>query len=245
MATPEKEIDVRCTKFQAELEERLQGSVAASKNSIIVGESYKRIISYGALYFGINQHCSKESLIFFKEAHNDMLTGHILAQLGSYRSALVALRSTIESVFHFLYYKDHPVEMALWLAQKHRMKFTALFEYENAKTTLFGQRIQHCCTTITKEYAELSSAVHGSASSFQMTSKDGFPNAIGYDSRKFSMWNTCARNIHNPLVELILHNFQACFEGTKLAHQREVITLSLSDATAKAINDSTKISLLA
>ena len=54
-----------------------------------------------------------DSLAFFLEAQNDALVSHVFGNLGSWRSALKALRSCIENVAFCLYYKDHPVELHL------------------------------------------------------------------------------------------------------------------------------------
>lgn len=238
------EIEARCGHYHTELKKALSSSYGAAAQNKITEESYKRIIAYSALSFGILPNCTPESQTFYKEAHNDMITGHILALLGSYRSALISLRNALENVLHFLYYKDHSIELKLWLIGKHRLKITSLFDYENEKHLFIGKHIQPLTPVLLKEYTELSRAVHGSAINYQMTNSFEFPNAIGYDAPRLSMWNTRARSLHNAMVQLLLYNFEPQFEGTKLSHQREVIAGSITEATATAVSSNTSINLI-
>ena len=85
----------------------------AKKDTIFL-TSYRRIVSLQAWRTFLELRISADSLAFFLEAQNDALTSHVFASLGSWRSALKALRSCIENVAFCLYYKDHPVEFRLW-----------------------------------------------------------------------------------------------------------------------------------
>src|SRR6202035_1237450 len=72
---------------------------------------------------------SSGSSAFFFEAHNDALVSHVAASFGAWRSALHALRSSIENTLCAIYYRDHPIELELWSAGKFRIGFTGLLDY--------------------------------------------------------------------------------------------------------------------
>src|SRR5215213_4616852 len=84
-------------------------------------ESYSRLVSMNAWRSNIlEDRISTGSLEFFAEALNDALVSHVFARIGSWRSALISLRSCIENTCYCLFYKDHPVELRLWEGGTHR-----------------------------------------------------------------------------------------------------------------------------
>jgi hypothetical protein len=91
--------------------------------------SYRRMVSLHAWRAFLEKRISESSLAFFLEAQNDGLTSHVFANLGSWRSALKALRSCIENVMFCLYYKDHPVELILWEKGLHRPQISDFITY--------------------------------------------------------------------------------------------------------------------
>src|SRR5437867_1900885 len=123
----EANFDAFSTQWKAEL-----GAVSAhlANERAYYVSSYIRVASLNAwreaLLSGL---ISSGSLAFFLEAQNDAVISHVLASLGSWRSALKSLRSCIENVCSCLYYKDHPVELELWTAGNHRMDFINLIKY--------------------------------------------------------------------------------------------------------------------
>lgn len=114
---------------------------------------------------------SQPSVEFFAEALNDALVSHVLAQFGSWRSALMSLRSCIENTCYCLYYMDHPVELRLWETGRHRPGFSEIHSYlEHHPDLSLGQNNPITgLPTIKSEYGTLSRAVHASAKSFRMS----------------------------------------------------------------------------
>ena len=100
------------------------------KHRAVYLQSYIRIASMNAWRANVfAETISVGSLEFFAEAINDALVSHIWARFGSWRSALMSLRSCIENTCYSLYYKDHPVELRLWESGKHRPSFAEIHSY--------------------------------------------------------------------------------------------------------------------
>ena len=118
------------TKFQVVRPWRKMtaSSTELAKDNSIYLNSY-RIASLQAWRTHLESRITEGSLAFFLEAQNDALTSHVFASLGSWRSALKALRSCIDNVLFCVYYKDHSVELDLWHSGKHKPSFNELFNY--------------------------------------------------------------------------------------------------------------------
>jgi hypothetical protein len=90
-------------------------------------ESYRRMTSLQAWRSELLENAiSSDSLAFFLEAQNDALISHVLASFGEWRSSLKALRSCIENVMFAMYYKDHPVELQLWMDGRHHLNYSEM-----------------------------------------------------------------------------------------------------------------------
>src|SRR5580700_8104765 len=89
-------------------------SAELAKDQALYLASYRRLVSLQAWRAHVETRISEGSLAFFLEAQNDALTSHVFGRLGSWRSALKALRGCIDNVLFCVYYKDHPVELELW-----------------------------------------------------------------------------------------------------------------------------------
>jgi len=144
-------------------------SVELAKGSAVYLASYRRLVSLQAWRSFLETRISDGSLAFFLEAQNDALTSHVFANLGSWRSALKALRGCIDNVLYCLYYKDHAVELHLWHEGKHKLTFAEHFTYlDNHPDRVQVPQID-AMPVLRAEYATLSKAVHASAKSFRMT----------------------------------------------------------------------------
>src|SRR5204862_7086402 len=128
--------------------------------------SYSRIASMNAWRSDMLETIvSASSLEFFAEALNDVLISHVFARFGSWRSALMSLRSCIENTCYCLYYKDHPVELRLWESGKHRPPFAEIHGYLASHPDIepLGSSPVTGLANLKSEYGTLSRAVHASA----------------------------------------------------------------------------------
>ena len=104
------EIEANFEAFNASWQKDLPLSISAleaQKEAFL--KSYSRIASLNAWKTNVlKDRISDGSLAFFAEALNDALISHVFAHLGTWRSALMALRSCIENTYNCLYYKDQP-----------------------------------------------------------------------------------------------------------------------------------------
>jgi hypothetical protein len=193
--------------------------------------SYVRIASLNGWREAVlEKSLSSESLNFFLEAQNDALVSHVLARMGSWRSALKSLRSAIENALFCLYYKDHPVELELWRIGKNTIVFAELITYfERHPLLLDLQRSATGLEIISKEYSILSRAVHGSAATFRMTT--GGATMLWNSSRQsLGAWETREDLSLRGLNLLLLALFRESLSGTKHRGLRSVIGMSLKPA---------------
>src|SRR3546814_756006 len=166
-----KEVRANSAKFMQSWNDQAQKNWNEIQKSDKIIESYQRIAVFNSLRVDILEKClSKDSYLFVKEAHNDLLTCHVSASLGSWRSALQCLRGFIENSLSAFYYMDHPIELEKWNIGSHRLGFSDMKGYFGTHPKLMN--IDVCKEAIAKisvEYSTLSQAVHGSAKSFRMT----------------------------------------------------------------------------
>jgi hypothetical protein len=226
---PPREIEVNFDNFSAlwrqELDDAL-GSLARHRSVYL--DSYKRLASLNAWReMLLSNRISSGSLGFFLEAQNDALVSHVLARMGSWRAALKALRSSVENVLACLYYKDHPVELELWEAGKHKIEFGELWKYFSRHPKVVPLGIQRAgLIDIRNEYSTLSRAVHGFAS-FRMTGGAG-STALWSDSRiSLGAWSTRERRTVCGVNLLLLAIFGEELEGTRLPGLRSAIGLAV------------------
>lgn len=213
-------------KWESELES-VSTSLAARQNEFLT--SYQRLTSLQAWRGSLlNNRLSAESIEFFLEAQNDGLTSHVLARLGSWRTALKALRSCIENVLACLYYMDHPVELHLWKNHRHRLGLSEYVTYFRGHPAV--EELPENVTGVSelaKEIAILSSAVHASASSFRMTDDGTLPHFWTSEAAQLGKW--CTRESRSLLaVNLILLTvFRDELEGGKLPNLRKAVSLAI------------------
>jgi hypothetical protein len=231
-----KEIDANFEVFdkawQAEMIKvatELQGDVAT------YSASYRRLVSLQAWRTHLASRISEESLSFFLEAQNDALTSHVFARLGSWRSALKALRSCIENVCFCLYYKDHPIELTLWRSGQHKPTFNELFIYFEQHPERVKQPSVDAMPLIRKEYPTLSLAVHASAKHFRMT--EDIQSTLLWSAAKDrkGKWQTREREVIMALNLLLLALFRKDLTGASLVGLREAIGLAIPPSRYKDI----------
>lgn len=207
-------------------------------------KSYVRLVSLNAWRSDLlASKISPDSLAFFLEAQNDGLVSHVLAALGSWRSALKSLRSSIENIYQCLYYKDHPVELELWHVGKHRLGFSELNSYLlkhpkfiGVPTTLSGTEL------IQQEYATLSRAVHGSAT-FRMTQRGTGTNLWSSATAKVGAWETRHAKTLCGINLLLLTIFRDNLQGAALSGLRTAVGLSIPSSMHSQIKVKLKVTL--
>lgn len=187
--------------------------------------SYRRIVSLQAWRAFLENRISNSSLAFFLEAQNDALTSHVFANLGSWRSALKALRSCIENLMFCLYYKDHPVEFRLWETGQHALAIAEFVTYLDHHPQRVAVATVDPMPRIRKEYATLSKAVHASAKGFRMT--EDIKSTLLWSDAKASLgqWQTRESAVLVGLNLLLLAHFRGELAGASASPLREAVSL--------------------
>jgi hypothetical protein len=198
-----------------------------AKDSALYLASYRRLTSLQAWRMFLETRISEGSLAFFLEAQNDSLTSYVFASLGSWRAALKALRSCIDNMLFCVYYKDHPVELELWHAGKHKPTFSELFTYlDNHPARIDSSNID-AMPPLRTEYATLSKAVHASAKSFRMTNNIKETQLWSAASDQKGKWQTRERAVISSLNLLLLALYRTQMSGASASALREAIALAL------------------
>jgi hypothetical protein len=209
-------------------------SAALEKEKATFVLSYQRIVSLHAWRsYVLQDRIGEGSLAFFLEAQNDALVSHVLAQHGSWRVALKALRSCLENVLSALYYKDHPVELELWASGASRIPFSDLFAYFEQHPALKGVPAELTgLPTLKGEFGTLSRAVHGSAKGFRMT-KDG-KHILLWSSAKDSLgpWSAREHEVLAGVNALLVTLFRGALTGAALPGLRKAVGIAVPTKVA-------------
>lgn len=224
-----REIEANFDRFSVNWRDRMQDvsqELSSSEDKYL--KSYTRLVSLQAWRVFLEPRLSVDSLAFFLEAQNDALISHVLARLGSWRSALKALRSCIENVTACLFYMDHPVELQLWHQGSHKLGFTEVTKYlERHPQIAPTNHNQTGLPTIQEEYATLSRAVHGSAAHFRMT-VDAQSTLLWSDSKpSLGKWYSREQRTISGLNLLLLTLFREQIRGTSFPDLRKAVSLAI------------------
>jgi hypothetical protein len=227
-----------------------RGQLAAAQSelaahNVLFTSSYRRLVSLQAWRSTLLEpRLSEGSLAFFREAQNDALVSHTLAQLGSWRSALKSLRSLIENALVALYYMDHPVELRLWDAGKQRLGFAGSLAYLKSHPDLAALKpTENGLEVLEQEYSTLSRAVHASARSFRMTGD--VSTAILWSGKAASAraWSTREALVVQGLNLVLMSLFRDDLKGTRLPNLRKAISLAMPSRRIAKIRTSIGVSL--
>lgn len=221
------------------------GKVSAelSKDGPFYLASYRRLTSLQAWRAHLETHISEGSLAFFLEAQNDALTSHVFACLGSWRSALKALRSCIDNILFCLYYKDHPVELEMWHAGNHKPTFSDLFSYLEHHPACVRTATLDAVQPLRNEYTTLSKAVHASAKSFRMT-RDIKGTLLWSDSKEQKgKWESRESAVIANINLLLLALFRNDLSGVAAPGLRDAISLAISPSKYSDIKNHMKVAL--
>jgi hypothetical protein len=207
------------------------------KKDIFLG-SYERLSSLQAWRaFILEKEVSKNSLDFFIEAQNDALLSHCFARIGSWRGALKSLRSSIDNILFFYYYKDHPIEYRLWEIGKHQLPISEYvsYLYHHPDFIKLPDKITGV-ETLKAEYSTLSKAVHGSSKLFRMTHNGTFPTLMAPELPLLNQWVTrekeCVRFINLTLITA----FKDHLQGAKMRDLRKSISFAVPQSLHTEIN---------
>jgi hypothetical protein len=216
---------------------------ALAKEDAIFLVSYRRIVSLQAWRIFLEPRISADSLAFFLEAQNDALTSHVFANLGSWRSALKALRSCIENVAFCLYYKDHPVEFRLWADGKHKPPISDYITYLEQHPQRIKTATVDPMPHLQNEYSTLSKAVHASAKSFRMTN-DAKTTLLWNETKpSLNQWQTREAAVLTNINLLLLAHFREKLSGAAEAGLREAVSLAIPAAAYPEVKANLKVVL--
>jgi hypothetical protein len=238
------EIKANAEKFGVDWRSTMQeaSNVLAQEKTCFL-ESYERIVSLNAWRQHIENLISEESLAFFLEAQNDALTSHVFAALGSWRSALKALRSCIDNVLFCIYYKDHPVELELWKSGKHKPTFSELFTYCEQHPCRLDVLAIDGIPMLRAEYSTLSKAVHSSAARFRMTLDIRETLLWSSSKNQLGMWQSRERSVLIGINLLLLSLFRESLAGSAAAGLRAAIAITIPAAKFPSIKTHYKVVL--
>lgn len=226
------EIEANFEAFNASWQKDLPISISTLKaQKDVFLKSYSRIASVNAWKNNVLRgKISDGSLAFFAEALNDALVSHVFAHLGTWRSALMALRSCIENTYNCLYYKDHPIELRLWEEGKHKPGFSEMHSYleHHPDVISIADKAVTGLELIKKEYAVLSRAVHASAVDFRMSPDINSVSLWKPDIPSLNKWSARERAVLGPLNMLLTSIFRQDLQGTSQPGLRKVLNLAIS-----------------
>lgn len=241
-----REIDANFLRFSSKWKAEIVSNTTALSNSQTdFEESYKRLVSLQAWRSSLlESKLSSESFAFFIEAQNDALISHTQIQIGSWRVALMALRSCIENTINCLYYKDHPIEYLLWEEGKFKLGFTAGISYLKSHPALSSYSAQLIgIETIEKEYATLSRAVHASSKGFRMTEGQNKTRLWNITRAVIGSWAAREAKVILAVNSLLLALFKEDLQGTRLSNLRQAISLIVPVSKHSDIQQKLGISL--
>jgi hypothetical protein len=205
--------------------------------------SYRRMVSLnGWRELILRKSVSADSLGFYLEAQNDALVSHVFARMGSWRSSLKALRSSIENVMFSLYYKDHPVELSLWGEGRHIMNFSELISYfEKHPLVRKTAKELPILELLKNEYRVLSKSVHGSAATFRMSG----PRTQLWSGSQASLrsWGTRESHTVAGINLLLIVLFQSDLQGASHLGLRQALALAVPSKYHRQIKESLRITL--
>jgi len=221
-----------------------ENSANLGNNAAFVG-SYRRLSCLNAIQNGlISKEFSTGSAAFFVEAQNDALVSHINASVGSWRSALQSLRSSIENVLSSFYYSSHPVELELWSDGKFRIGFQELHKFLSTHPRIRKINANTSgLTDLKSEYETLSKAVHASAISFRMTGGQDKVSLWSTDQGKLSAWSTRERKVIEAVCALTSCFFVDDLQGAKNQTLRTMLQFVIRSSRRTAFRTDLKINL--
>lgn len=253
----DKKIEENFSTFSLELNKSVEKGLNtfSEKEKEIFLDSYKRITSIQAWRTYILEHESEtydntHFIHFFREAHNDLLLSHLFARVGSWRAAKNFLRSSLENVLSFIYYKDHPIELIRWLNGREWRPFSELVTYIKEHPSYIDlsedQKLIVDIPAIGKLYGSLSQAVHASSFSARMTNlSDIFPQLINTQPAEYGKWSSLELDTVQSINRLLIVFYMEHLTGTSNRELREAIgNVMHSDGVKNSIKEKFQIRIV-
>jgi hypothetical protein len=248
MSVTKREIETNFDQFTSSWKSDLPTVISTldSQRSDFL-QSYSRLVSLNAWRANILEtEVSTEGVEFFAEALNDALVSHVYARLGSWRSALMSLRSCIENVCYCLFYKDHAVELRLWETGRHRPGFSEIHTYLTQHPDV--QPLHDSPVTglalIKREYGTLSRAVHASAKSFRMTPDSSTTLLWKANAVSLAQWKSREQQTLCGLNLLLTTIFRALLQGAQQQSIRRVLTLVIPPSLHARVKSELNVRIL-
>lgn len=249
MSALKAEIEANFEAFSTSWKTELPKSISALDSyRDDFGKSYARIASLNAWRTNVlESRISEGSLEFFAESINDAVVSHVFARFGSWRSALMSLRSCIENTFYCLYYKDHPIELRLWETGKHRPGFSEIHTYleHHPDIALFGNIPVTGLASIKDEYATLSRAVHASAKNFRMSPNVHQTALWKPEAASLGQWRTREQHTLSGLNLLLITVFREFLQGTQQSALRKSLSFVIPASLQPKVKSELKVSIVA
>ncbi len=237
MSALEKEIETNHKQFLDDWTKQAAKNWNALSSKQQFVKSYQRLCAVNAIHHTlVIPSFSEASAAFFLEAQNDALISHVNANVGSWRTALQALRSCIENVFCSIYYSEHPIELELWGKGEFRIWFSDLYKYLLAHPRLSPYSPQvNGLEALKSEYEVLSKAVHASAAGFRMT--DGAAKVLLWSTEeaRLGAWSTRETHVLDALCSLLACLFKSELQGAKNSQLRTVLSLAIGAGRRKLL----------
>jgi hypothetical protein len=221
----EQELENNHKTFLADWTKQAQENWTKLSGKAPLAKSYQRLSCLNAIqHILVLPRFSRASAAFFLEAQNDALVSHVSANLGSWRTALQALRSCLENVLCAIYYSEHPVELELWTRGEFRIWFSDLHRYmlRHPALSKLGPAVTGL-EMLKSEYEVLSKAVHASAADFRMT--DGASKVLLWspDDPRLGAWSTRERHVIEAICSLLVCLFVSELQGAKNPQLRAIL----------------------
>jgi hypothetical protein len=246
MKNLKKEIEVNFDAFDAGLKStftKAYDDLAVNKENFL--DSYQRRASLQAWKaYVLEQTTTNDSLNFFIEAQNDAILSHCFAKFGSWRASLQSLRSALENILFYLYYKDHNVELSLWQKGKHSLPILDYITYVEHHPNFINVPAKTSGLEKLKiEYGTLSRSVHASSAKFRMTKADLFPAITLVDPVRLNQWLAREEEVLRLINQLLITMFVENVQGSKLRNLRKTISLSIPSVFYSSINEDLGVKL--
>lgn len=243
MASPKKssletEIDFNGQKFADRWSAEIVENITALREDENLVKSYRRITAIQAIKLSLLKEYSTGSAEFFYEAHNDIITSHVCASFGAWRTSLQILRSAIENTLCAIYFRDHPIELERWGRGEYRAGFQELCKYcETHPKLMEPDKRLKVVEGLKKEYATLSKAVHSSAKNFRMSDAAGKILIWSTEKAKLGMWATRHEHVVQNIVLLISMLESQQLTGAMNSPVRSQLFYAISASKRKALKE--------
>lgn len=243
--TLEAEFRANHEKFKpAVLSETAAVQQSLLSNDATFLESYKLVCAFRGWHEIVLQDVSEQVVGFFIEAHNDLLTSHVLAMSGMWRSSLISLRAFMESYLAFVFFRDHPIELRQWSEGDFRLEPKNLRQYCVKHPDVGAYPIAlSTAMKLDGEYSKLSGSVHGTRTDFRMTAASSYPAISTADVMRLKKWIKLERNVVRTSLVLLLALNSKSLKGAAHPVFRRVIGACLSSAVKSSIRQQMSITV--